>query len=243
MTLLAELVYPRSCVLCERPLSPEWRDWCPTCAAEILDATAFPFCPRCGATAEPYRIDQEGCPSCRSTPTPLDGICRVGRYEGPISELIRRYKFHGLRRIDRLLGVMLAQAIRGQPWSDRIDALVPVPASLVERWKYRFFPVGQLAGSASKELCIPALPLLTVRGKKHRQVEIAPSDRPANVRGKYYLRSRACVAGARLCIIDDVSTTGSTLHECARVLRRAGAEAVFAAVLARAGPRSAAQRS
>lgn len=233
--VLADLVYPPTCALCDRTLTLDTPDWCPDCAREVLAATATDYCHRCGAKAEPYLTDAGGCKHCRDARARIDGLARVGPYEGPIGELVRRYKYHGVQRLDRLLGFMLANAIRSQPWCDRLDALVPVPASFIERWRYQFYPVALLAQAAARELGVPALPLLVVRGKKRRQVEIAPSERAANVRGRFRLHRHARAGDARLCLIDDVATSNATIRECAAALKRAGAAEVYAAVLAKGG--------
>ena len=233
--VLADLVYPPTCALCDRTLASEDPDWCPDCAREVLAATATDYCHRCGAKAEPYLVDDDGCKHCRDAPARIDGLARVGPYEGPIGELVRRYKYNGVQRLDRLLGTMLANTIRSQSWCAHLDAMVPVPASFAERWRYQFYPVALLAQAAARELGVPALPLLVVGGKKRRQVELSPSERAANVRGKFRLHRHARVVGARLCLIDDVATSNATIRECAAVLKRAGAAEIYAAVLAKGG--------
>jgi len=235
--LLADLVYPRSCALCDRTLDRTTIDWCPECVHEILAATGSDYCKRCGATAEPYTIDEAGCKHCRDTSLPIDGFARVGPYEGPIGCLVRRYKYDGQQRLDRLLASMLADALRSRPWCEQIAALVPVPATLIERWRYRFWPVGLLAQSAGHPLRLPSLPMLVSRRRARRQVEVNPSERIANVRGKFVPHRHARINGTRLCLIDDVATSNATLHECARVLKRAGATEVFAAVVAKTNPK------
>ena len=128
---------------------------------------------------------------------------------------------------------MLAAVVAGQPWCDDLDALVPVPASLPERLHYRFCPVGLLAKTVAGELRLPVLPIVSVRGKKCRQVELPASARVQNVRGVFRLDRHAHVGGTRLCVLDDVATSNATLNEMATVLKRAGAARVDAAVLAK----------
>ena len=235
LALVADLLFPHSCALCDRTPIDGDSDWCPSCTHEVLAAVSTDYCHRCGETTEPHLVDDRGCRHCRDRCPPTAGVARVATYESAIGEMIRRYKYHGQQRLDAVLGRMLADAIRGQPWSAGIDALVPVPASLIERLHYHFYPVGLLANVASHRLGLPVLPLLTIHGKTRRQTELIPSDRAANVRGKFHLARRANVSGACLCLVDDVTTSGSTLAECARVLKRAGAAEVYTAVLAKAG--------
>ena len=216
-------------------LSDDRAEWCPDCAAQLLEVTGSARCPRCAERAEPYQINLQGCPSCRGQSTPLDGIACVGPYKGILGQLVRFYKYNRRQELDRPLGRLLAAAVAGAPWRGQIDALVPVPASLFERLRYRFWPVGLLAREAGRQLDLDWLPLLAVRSKKTRQVELALTHRAANVRGVFRLRAGARVAGTRLCLVDDVMTSGATLREAARRLKKEGAVAVYAAVLVRAG--------
>jgi predicted amidophosphoribosyltransferase len=160
-------------------------------------------------------------------------VARVGEYDGFLRDVIWRYKFRRREKLDRPLGFLLAAAIERQPWVADIDAIVPVPTSWRSRFAYSFSPPTSLARQVGRRLNFPLLPLLRERGKKHRQVGIPLAQRIANVRGKYSVQRGARVAGSQLCIIDDVSTSGSTLDEIALVLKKAGATCVYAAVLAK----------
>ncbi len=230
---LLDLVFPRGCPGCDQPLGQD-ASWCETCTAALLAATSTPYCPRCGAAAEPYLLDSAGCRRCRRQSSPLDGLARVGPYPTLIGEMVRRYKYQRQQRLDRPLGLLLAHAIAGRSWAGSIDALVPIPASLRERLSYRFSPVALLASTVGKQLSLPVLPLIVVRGKRRQQVGLPASERAANVRGIFHVARHARVRGARLCLVDDVATSNATLIAAARALKRAGAAEVYAAVLAKA---------
>jgi len=231
----AELIYPRSCLACDQSLGPDETDWCAACTTRLLAATNTSLCPRCAAPAEPHLLDPTGCRSCRGRSTPLEQIACVGLYGSFLGELVRTYKYRGRQQLDLPLAKLLAASITATPWVRRLDAIVPVPASLRERLHYRFWPVGLLAEAAGRILHLPALPVLAVHGKRRRQVDLPPSQRVANIRGTFHVRRGARLPGARLCVIDDVITSGATLREAARTLKKAGAATVYAAVLARAG--------
>lgn len=202
---------------------------------KVLEAVRPPsdYCHRCGRTVGPFLQDETGCAACRETPRHVDRVARVGSYQGILRSLITKYKFGRDQRLDRPLGHLLSSAIQGNPWADQIEALVPVPTTWWNRLRYRFRPPVQIAQAAGRFLRVPALPLVRVTGKQHNQVDLPASDRPQNVRGVFKLHPRARVAGTRLCIVDDVSTTGATLNEIARVLKKAGAAAVYGAVVAK----------
>jgi competence protein ComFC len=227
-----ELIIPRGCAGCERTLTGDETGWCAECATALADAAAGEHCGRCGAALGPH-LSTDGCRNCRDPGWKLDGFARVGAYHGTIGSLVKRFKFGRQHRLDRPLGEFLAASFQGQPWSSEVDALVPIPIGLPGRIRYRAHPAGLLAFEVSARVRLPSLPLLAARGKKLRQVELPRSDRQKNVTGVYHLRPHARVAGTKLCLIDDVSTTGATLNAAAAVLKRAGAAAVYAAVLAK----------
>lgn len=180
--------------------------------------------------------DTAGCSHCRDHKMNLDGVVCVGAYSGVLAEVICKYKYGRQQRLDGVLADMLADAIRGQSWVERIEGLVPVPASWLERWGYGFYPVGLLANVVGRRLALPVLPVMKISGKRRRQVDLPESERPRNVRGVFHLRPKVNVAGRRICVIDDVHTSGSTLREMASVLKHAGAIEVYAATVAKTHP-------
>ncbi len=179
-------------------------------------------------------MDPAGCRLCRGENAALDGMARVGPYPTFVGAMVRRYKYQRQQRLDRPLGMLLAHAVAGRSWAASLDALVPVPASLRERLTYRFSPVALLAATVGRQLSLPVLPLIVVRGKRRPQVGLPASERAANVRGIFHVAQHARVEGARLCLVDDVATSNATLNVAARALKRAGAAEVYGAVLAKA---------
>jgi ComF family protein len=199
-------------------------------------AAQKPYCPRCGLTLVGPADAADGCPQCLEQRSRIEAFCRVGEYDGFLQGLICKYKFARQQHLDRPLGALLATALQAQPWTCELDALIPVPISWRSRWEYHFSPPGALAREISGGVQLPVLPLLYERGKRRRQVGLTLEERRRNVRGVYRLCRGARPAGGIFCIVDDVSTTGSTVQEVARVLKQAGAIRVYAAVLARTNP-------
>jgi ComF family protein len=182
-----------------------------------------------------FLADPAGCNFCREKSWPIDGMTRVAPYHTPVGEVLKRLKYARQQHLDRVLGSLLAAGLSRQPWLQELDALVPVPTPWQRRWQYGCHPVGLIARRVGRELGLPVLPVIGVRGLKRSQVGLTKDERLKNIRGVFHVRRRARLEGATLCVIDDVATTGATVCEMARVLKRAGAERVFAAVLGRAG--------
>jgi ComF family protein len=201
-----------------------------------MTGTSRPYCPRCGIAAGPFLSDETGCPECRRTRIRPEGFARVGAYHDLIGQTLRRFKFNREHRLDGALGRLLSAAIEGRPWRGELDAVIPVPTDWRGRVRYRAWPVGMIATQVARQLRVPAIAVLQVKGKRHRQVGLPQSLRHENIRGIFRVKRRARLDGANVCIIDDVSTTGSTVLEITSVLREAGAARVYAAVIAKTDP-------
>ena len=148
-----------------------------------------------------------------------------------MASLNRAFKYGGRDELDVYLGGLLAEVIELADWSDAVDALVYVPTYWRHSIGRTFYAPKVVARVVSRLTGIPSAPVLRrVAGGPH-QFNVPRSKRAANVRGKFAMICGAGVEGANLCLLDDVSTTGATLDECARILRKAGARAVYGAVI------------
>jgi ComF family protein len=116
----------------------------------------------------------------------------------------------------------------------RFDVIVPVPLHAARQRERGFNQASLLADLLSAQTSIPSRPLLERIRYTTTQTALDRSQRMENLHNAFRLRKKADVRGLRVLLIDDVLTTGSTLSECARVLKRAGANSVYAATAARA---------
>jgi len=239
---MLDLVLPRHCSACEAPAPGDGRvALCAECGRAMAGLLETPHCPRCGRGAGPRTFDLDGCSLCRARPLPYDGVARVGPYHEPLRSLILAYKYRERRDLGPILGRLLAERVALAPWADLVDLVAPVPLHWTRRVLRGFNQAFALArevaggdGRAASERV--ARRLWRVRATPH-QTRLPPARRVENVRGAFAVRGRASVVvGKRVLLVDDVLTSGATIGECARVLRRAGAAAVYAAVVAVAGP-------
>jgi len=248
-----ELVLPTHCVACERR-APRDAPFtlCSACGRAMAGLIEVPHCPRCGRGAGPHAFDLDGCSLCRGRPLRYDGLARVGPYKDPLKSLILAYKYGRRQDLGPVLGRLLAERVALAPWADLVDLVVPVPLHWRRRVVRGFNQATALAQEVVRAMDRPpvarlrqggaplrrgeARRLLRVRPTPH-QTRLPPGRRVENVRGAFAVRGEAsAVKGRRLLLVDDVLTSGATVGECARVLKRAGAASVFAAVLAVAGP-------
>lgn len=165
----------------------------------------------------------------------MHGLARVGAYHDPLRGMLLRLKYHGDPRAGELCGRLLADAIADAPWAGRIEQLVPVPMHYWRRLQRPGNHAEQLARVIARYLRLPLR-----RAAIHRP-RYAPSQTEArsrterfrHVRDSFAPSRRPGVAGKRVCIVDNLVVTGATLHEISKVLRRAGASEIYAAVVAR----------
>ena len=117
---------------------------------------------------------------------------------------------------------------------DEFDLIVPVPLHPTKQRERGFNQAAVLAQALSKRTSLPVGKALRRVRYTKTQTAFDRAERMQNLRHAFCLRPRADVQGLRVLLVDDVLTTGSTLSECARVLKKAGASSVYAATAARA---------
>jgi competence protein ComFC len=174
------------------------------------------------------------CPNCEDRKPAFD--CVVSNYhaKGVLRDLIHRFKYSRQYYLRRLLVDYLVEAMQ----DDRIRAspfhyFVPVPLHSTRLRERGFNQADALAETLSKRTRLPILRCIERRRYTNTQTRFDRVERMQNLRDAFALRKNSNVRGKHLVLLDDVLTTGSTLHECALVLRAAGAESVRAITVAR----------
>ncbi len=213
--------------------------FCSSCAADLEYERAKPACPTCASSVAPHEVHEGKCGKCRHRRLPTAVTVRVGHYDAALAQLIRAYKYHGHEFIGPVLAGWLAEIVNHAAWFDGVEAIVSVPT----HWKHRlgrpFYAAEMIAAIVAERTGLPHVPILRrVRAGPH-QIGLSFSDRARNVHGAFSMRRGVALHDSRLLLIDDVKTTGATINECAKVLREAGAEKVYTAVVVTAGGDSA----
>jgi ComF family protein len=154
------------------------------------------------------------------------------RYAFPLDRLESRFKFRGDLAVGALLSALWLRAVTRDPLP---EAIVPVPLSR-ERLRERGFNQAlELARPIARALKRPLLPRLLIRTRHTlAQSSLRRKERLRNVQGAFAL-APGRKPPPHLALFDDVLTTGATLRECAKVLRRAGATTIEVWAIARAG--------
>ncbi|MDD3959876.1 MAG: ComF family protein [Oscillospiraceae bacterium] len=167
-----------------------------------------------------------------SDPIPGFSVLVPFRYEGEIVSALRALKFNDAPYIARTLGYFMATSAYASGRS--FDAVIPVPLSTSRLRRRGYNQAALLATEISGRLELPCLECFLIRTRSTRQQSrfVDPGLRAANVRGAFAVPEEASVEGLRILLVDDVFTTGNTLHEAALALFRAGAADVTAVTTA-----------
>lgn len=222
-------LWPQHCLVCGDACagagSAAGRDLCSPCRH------ALPWnhsaCLRCSL---PLPAPAAACGHCQRQPPPLSAVHAAFRYEAPLDRLLPRLKFHNDLAAGRLLGGLMADALAG---AERPDALIPLPLHRKRLRSRGFDQTLELAGPLAQRLQLPLLDdvLLRVRETAPQSRLDAPARR-RNLRRAFAVRPGAALP-SHAVLIDDVMTTGATLHAAAHALLRAGVTRVDAWVCAR----------
>jgi competence protein ComFC len=220
LSALADLFYPERCVGCERRSSDVL---CRACF-DALPYVGSPFCGRCGL---PTAFATPLCEQCKNVDFRFESARAPLKYDGVGKKIVHALKYRGYQRVvDRLAAPLMLQVIDGP----RFDAVVPVPLHRSRLRKRGFNQAELLAGSVAGRLRTPVSDTLEAVRSTRDQIELSAAQRRANVSGAY--RAKGPLRG-RILLVDDVFTTGATMHACAETLLRAGAREIHALSLCR----------
>lgn len=242
---LGRLVCPPRCLVC-RERGHDDRDLCVDCAAAVVRIPHA--CIRCalplparppghgraspGATTGCPTAGADCCPDCRARPPPLDAVHAACLYAFPVDRLLPRFKFHHDLAAGRALSEeLLAMAY----WLPRPEALVPLPLHASRLRTRGYDQALELARPVARALDLPLrADLLRRLRATAAQSTLDAAQRRRNLRGAFAVPARPRALPAHVVLVDDVMTTGATLHAAARALRAAGVARVDAWVCARA---------
>ncbi len=232
---LLHTLLPVDCASCRVALRDDPVPFfCRACWSEIRPL-AGPACPRCGrpffSSAALVNSPTHRCSDCRLRRPSYTRAWSLYAYEGPLRDAICLYKYRGKVSLrDALVQLMVVR------WPDvePVDVLVPVPLHPARLRERQFNQVLLLADGLGRRVGAPVWPDILVRSRETRpQAELTRRQRRLGLRRCFTVRQPEIMAGKRVLLIDDVFTTGTTVNECAKALRKAGSGDVYVVTLAR----------
>ena len=224
---LADLIFPPTCVACKQPGSI----LCDHCAQRV-EPVSHPICPRCGrAHAD---ASHPLCSLCQADPNPVLSLARAAAlHSEPLRTMIHHFKYSKQPELAEPLVRYLIAAYAKAEWRQvsSIDLVIPVPM-FSERQKERGYNQAELLARHFSH--VTHLPFTANALKRTRftqaQVGLNAKERQRNVEDAFMAHPN--VKGRTILVIDDVYTTGATLHACAKALVEAGSFQVYALALA-----------
>jgi len=219
LSALRSLFYPALCAACSESAG-EGQYLCGNCQRRAPRITP-PFCAKCSEQFSGAITQQFECANCEGRALHFDAAVSAYRSRGLVRELIHQFKYGRQRYLRHPLAAWLEETMH--------DPLHPA------RERERGFNQATLlAELLARRIAVPLRPALERLRYTTTQTAYDRTERMENLHDAFRLRKNANVRELRVLLIDDVLTTGSTLSECARVLRAAGAVSVHAATAARA---------
>ncbi len=211
---------PQRCLLCTAPATA--KPVCDACYADLPWLTTT-RCPQCALPTS----DGGVCGACLSQPPRFDRVSAAFAYAWPLAPLIHHYKYAGNLALAQLLALALCARLAGGG-----DLIIPVPLAPQRLRSRGFNQALEIARVASR---VTGVPLVANACRRVRdgapQASLQWQARAQNIRGAFVCD--ADLRGKRVAVIDDVMTTGATLNELARNLRKAGAIEVQGWMVAR----------
>jgi ComF family protein len=237
---LIDLIYPPRCPVCQAFLegkraaeSGRELPICEACFSSFIRITS-PLCPVCGRPFAAGNENDHVCEDCLRKRPFFEKARGPYLYEGSLLNAIHEFKYGEKTYLARPLGLLLSSFARAWLHGRRNLLVMPVPLH-PKRLRQRGFNQSLLLAkqvAAGLDADLDFLSLKRIRYTQP-QTELGSEERKKNVRRAFAVSNREAVKGRAVLLVDDVATTGSTLNECARTLRRAGCRQVFCLVLAR----------
>ena len=235
-----DIIYPPRCHICRKFL---WENrverdgepigLCQPCLDGFPEITS-PFCPICGRPFPSDVEDDHLCEDCLRRRPFFEAVGAPYLYDGDIITAIHQFKFAGKSYLANTLGPLLASFAK--KWLNKADGCLMMPVPLhPKRLRERGFNQSLLLARQVACRLGAELDFLTLRRVRYTrpQTGLKSDQRRKNVRRAFEIMEKRAVKGRTVLLVDDVATTGHTLNECARMLKRSGAKEVFCLVLAR----------
>lgn len=230
---VADKLYPRICPGCGEASDREARHLCWACRARIELYTQS-LCDCCGRFAEGHVGHTFICGACKAVAPHFDRARAAGRFTGLLRETLHRFKYGQALWLKNDLADLLGGCLAAHFTPDAIDAVVPVPLHPVRQRERSYNQSDLLAQALAERLDRRHDARSLVRlHQTETQTHLDAAHRRMNMLGAFHVARPEWVRQRRILLVDDVMTTGATLDECARALKKAGARAVWAVTAAR----------
>lgn len=228
-----DLAIPPVCAWCRDPLSTRRRErgLCRACRRSLPRWSGV-NCPRCWAPSPAGLGAEAPCQWCRQRSYRFDAAWALGPYVDSLRDVVLAMK-QADEPLIRALSLRLAAHAKRSLSREQVDLIVPVPIPLTRRVQRGLSVTELLAAALAARWKRPWQRALRAARNPAKQGTLTPPERVKNVRGAFALAPRGNLRGTTVMLVDDVMTTGATVSEAAKVLKRGGAGRVVVVTVAR----------
>lgn len=230
---ILNLFFPPICPLCRVNWNPEKSDhtkiaaYCNECAEKLI-CSYENFCPKCGLPVG-KEANAADCKTCRGRSIHYDQLVFVNEYKTYIGELILNFKYRNDKLLAHFFGSWMVEKVKLQNWE--FEAIIPVPMHWRKKIKRGYNQAEMLGFELSHYLKKPLKTNILKRSKLgEKQAGQSRTVRYKGVKDLYYINKLPLYKS--VILVDDVVTTGSTLSECAKLLKIGGCEKVYCVTIA-----------
>jgi ComF family protein len=226
-------IFKQKCLLCASNLDTPEANIHAACRACLNDLPWHPktACPQCGLAS-----DGNICGSCLSSPPDFDATHAVFLYSFPIDAMMVRYKYGNMLSLCSFFGQLLSEKVA----PETVDLIISMPMHPTRIKERGFNQAHEIAKVLTKN-CKEKLDFKSAERIKLTppQASLPLKERVKNIKGAFKVNSNlntSDLSGKRIAIVDDVMTTGASLNELAKTLKKGGAAHVECWVIARTPP-------
>lgn len=222
---LLNLLFPEKCLICEKQI--DQNKICNECWGKCTFITK-PYCSICSHPFE-YETDENSiCGACVASKPLYNRAISIFKYDDYSKKLIHKFKYKDqLHILDYFTNLILNM---GKEVLDQADIIIPIPIHKHKLLKRGYNQAALLAMQIAKKREISYYPqLLTKNTNTPPQAGLNKSQREKNIKNSFQLNSSLAkqIEGKRILLIDDVITTGSTISECCKILKKAKPGKIF----------------
>jgi ComF family protein len=235
ISLALDFLFPPICLLCGS--KDIYHVGCFICK-DCLNSISFishPVCVRCGRPFLTEATRDHVCGNCLTQEPYFNLVRALGRYEGALETIIHNLKYKQKFSMVNLLSFLLDHMHNHSITFPSYDLLIPVPLHR-SRLRQRGFNQTVILGNILKKKYHLPLHTSILQRIAHTlpQVTLPVKARKVNMQNAFKVKEPRSVEGKTILLLDDVYTTGATMNECARILKKSGASRVDGFVIARA---------
>ena len=235
MRRAVRFLLPTECAVCRTPLTD---DPIPHFCSDCWNTIVLPSHSHCSRCDRPFvspvatvYSPTHMCYSCSERPPSYTKAWTLYPYQSPLRDAICLFKYRGKVSLAASLARLMIDRL---PALDSIDLIMPVPLHAGRLREREFNQSLLLADRIGRHLCMPVSCADLIRTvPSPAQTTLSRKERLKNLRGAFAVTRPESIVGKRILLIDDVFTTGATVNECAKTLRKAGSGDVFALTLGR----------